>query len=348
MNVDQLPSMTCMWLFAAAVALAMSGATARAHDGPSSDAHAGHHPGAAAAPVAPSASRVMRNRWGADYFPNLPLVNQDGVTVRFYDDLLKDKNVAINIIYTSCKDECPLETANLVRLQKMLGERVGRDIHFYSISIDPETDTPEVLKAYAKRFNVGPGWQFLTGKPEDVKRIVRKIGLSRDSDARNRDGHTASLMIGNVPGGLWLRNSAVDNPSFLAAKIGTFLGKWREIMPQKDYTEARFVNLKDGQYVFQSRCSACHTIGGGKLHGPDLIGVTSRREREWLARYIRTPDALRNGGDPIAAQLAKSYPDVRMPNLNVRAEDVDGVIKYIESAGAAHKASRGSAIVSNQ
>src|SRR5256886_13560217 len=72
------------------------------------------------------------NRWGADYFPNVPLVTQDGATVRLYDDLLKGKSVAINVIYTSCKDECPLETARLAQLQRLLGERMGKEIFFYS------------------------------------------------------------------------------------------------------------------------------------------------------------------------------------------------------------------------
>jgi protein SCO1/2 len=333
-QVDRL-SLAAAWFFGVAAALVVCAAPVCAHDASAGAAHAGSHAGTAAA--TPAVSAVSRNRWGADYFPNLPLVNQDGVTLRFYDDLMKDKNVAINVIYTSCKDECPLETATLVRVQKILGERVGKDIHFYSISIDPETDTPKVLKAYAEKFGVGPGWQFLTGKPEDVKVIVRKLGLSRGSDAQNRDGHTASLMVGNVPGGLWLRNSAVDNPNFLVAKIGTFLGKWNDIMPQKSYTEARFVDLKDGQYLFQSRCSACHTIGEGRRHGPDLLGVTARRDRNWVARYIQSPNSMQAQGDATAAELARQYTDVRMPNLNLSQEDVIAVIKYIESAGGAAK-----------
>src|SRR5215467_13370433 len=81
-------------------------------------------------------------RWGPDYFPNVPLTTQDGDTVRFYDDLLKGKAVAINLMYTSCKDECPLETARLVQLQRVLGDRVGKDLFLYSISIDPRHDTP--------------------------------------------------------------------------------------------------------------------------------------------------------------------------------------------------------------
>ena len=117
------------------------------------------------------------NRWGADYFPNVPLVTQDGTTVHLYDDLLKGKSVAINVIYTSCKDECPLETARLAQLQRLLGERMGKDIFFYSITIDPKRDKPEVLKAYAEKYGVGPGWLFLTGKEEDIRLATKKLAM---------------------------------------------------------------------------------------------------------------------------------------------------------------------------
>jgi len=98
--------------------------------------------------------------WGADYFPNVALVNQDGAVVHFYDDLVKGKAVAVNLIYTHCNGTCPLETAKMAQVQKLLGDKVGKEIFFYSISIDPERDTPERLKAYAERYHVGPGWQF--------------------------------------------------------------------------------------------------------------------------------------------------------------------------------------------
>src|SRR3954470_22344508 len=145
--------------------------------------------------------------WGGDYFPNVPLITQDGKVVRLYDDLLKGKSVAINLVYTTCRASCPLETARLVQLQRLLGERVGKDIFFYSISIDPKRDTPEILKAYMQRYHVGPGWQFLTGKEEDIKLVAHKLGLSSLTDAANRDGHQPSLMVGNEATGQWMRNS---------------------------------------------------------------------------------------------------------------------------------------------
>ena len=102
---------------------------------------------------------------------------QDGKLVHFYDDLLKGKAVAVNLIYTRCTASCPLETAKLAQVQRLLGARVGKDVFFYSISIDPTHDTPLVLKAYAQKFHAGPGWLFLTGKEEDIRLVGRKLGL---------------------------------------------------------------------------------------------------------------------------------------------------------------------------
>ena len=94
---------------------------------------------------APVAAGESTTPWGGDYFPNTLLTDQDGRQVRFFDDLIKGKVVVINFIFTSCSDSCPLETARLRQVQKLLGDRVGKDIFFYSISIDPLSDTPGVL-----------------------------------------------------------------------------------------------------------------------------------------------------------------------------------------------------------
>src|SRR5215470_3735519 len=191
------------------------------------------------------------NLWGANYFPNVPLITQDGSTVRLYDDLLKGKAVAINLIYTSCKDECPLETARLVQVQRLLSDHMGKDLFFYSISIDPKRDTPAVLKAYAEKFGVGPGWLFLTGQEDDIKLIATKLGLSRRNDAANRDGHMPLLMLGNEPTGQWMRNSAVDNPRFLVTTITRFLG-WPSQQPGRSYAElTQLPTIDAGAYFFQ-------------------------------------------------------------------------------------------------
>ncbi|WP_309679536.1 SCO family protein [Polaromonas sp.] len=272
--------------------------------------------------------------WGADYFPNAVLTTQDGKTVRFYDDLIKGKSVAINLFYTSCQDICPLETAKLVQLQKLFGARMGKDIFFYSIAIDP-WDTPKENKAYAQKFGVGPGWLFLSGKEADIQLISRKLGLSRASDAVSKDGHSASLMVGNVGSGLWMRNSAMDNPQFLATTIGNFLG-WRDPKADRSYAEARPLDLDKGQFLFQSRCAACHTIGAGDRLGPDLMGVTSRRQRGWLARYLAQPEQMLAEGDPVATSLFKKYRQVRMPNLELGTDDVASLLSYLEARSHAN------------
>ena len=101
----------------------------------------------------------------------MELTTQDGKVVHFYDDLIKGKIVALDLIYTTCQYACPLETARLAQVQKLLGDRMGKDVFFYSITIDPDHDTPAVLKEYGEKFGAGPGWLFLTGKQADIELI---------------------------------------------------------------------------------------------------------------------------------------------------------------------------------
>src|SRR5690349_17448628 len=107
---------------------------------------------AAAAAFFAGASTAQNRLWGEGYIPNLPVVTQDGKTVRFYDDLVKGKIVIISFIYTSCTDICPLTTARLAQLEDKLGDVVGRDVFILSMSVDPENDTPQRLKEYSEAF----------------------------------------------------------------------------------------------------------------------------------------------------------------------------------------------------
>ncbi len=261
-------------------------------------------------------------------FPNVELTTQDGRTLRFYDDVIKGRSVAINVIFTSCKDVCPLETANMVQLKRALGARAGREIHLYSISIDPQRDTPEVLRAYAEKF--GAQWTFLTGKPQDIKAITKRLALIRDRDnPTSRQTHPAALHYGgDEPTRQWTRFSAVDSPSFLAARMGAFLG-WRDSGPAKTYAEAKPVTVHNGQRLFQSKCAACHTVGKGDRIGPDLAGVADRRESAWLARYIAEPDEVLAKGDPIATALYNKYKKIGMPNLRLGSSDVSDLVSFL-------------------
>lgn len=289
--------------------------------------------------VVPDRTKQDGIRWGGNYFPNVTLVTQDGKPVRFYDDLLKGKAVVINLIYTHCEDQCPLETAKLAQVQQLLGGLTGTKISFYSISIDPKRDTPAVLKAYAQKFGAGPDWTFLTGDEADIRLISKKLGLSSVTDFADRDGHLASLMIGNEPTGQWMRLSAMDNPRFLATKINTFLSGWK--VPREtgeSYAAARPIQRLDaGGYLFRNRCAACHTIGQGDAVGPDLFGVARKRERAWLTRFIKTPDEMLAENDPIAMELFARYKEVRMPNLRLGDGDVEALIEYLEMQSAARQ-----------
>lgn len=276
-------------------------------------------------------------RWGADYFPNVALTTQDGKMVGFYDDLLKDKVVAIDLIYTHCKYSCPLETARLAQVQRLLGDRVGKDVFFYSLTLDPERDTPEVLKAYAEKFHAGPGWLFLTGAKEDIRLVARKLGLlSFDEAPVNRDGHTPELMVGDVAAGTWMRNSALDNPRLLANFISSFLGPRGENRA-RSYAEARELSMSKGQYLFATRCAACHTVGGGDGVGPDLQGVSAARDGAWLRRFIQFPDRVLADGDPTARELFARYGQVNMPNLHLGPDDVSAVMEYLATGSGARE-----------
>src|SRR5713226_2172166 len=164
-----------------------------------------------------SARETIRER----YFPNLVLTTHEGKQVRFYDDLIKDKIVTLNVFYTSCEVVCPVAMANLVRVHDMLGDRVGRDIFMYSITLDPEHDTPEALKAYATSHGVGPGWLLLTGKREDIELLRRTLGFTWADPVRdaNRDNHTGNLRYGNEPLMRWGAVPAMANASWIKTCI---------------------------------------------------------------------------------------------------------------------------------
>src|SRR5438309_1949131 len=285
----------------------------------------------------PTPAAADNARWGANYFPNVVLTTQDGAKVHFYDDVIKGKSVVIDLIYTSCVDSCPLETARLAQVQKMLGDRVGKDIFFYSISIDPKRDTPAAMKEYAEKYHAGPGWLFLTGKKEDITLINKKLGF-QDPIPGDRDGHSPHLLLGNEATGQWLRNNALDNPRFLAIMIGDWMNSWtsaKKMTSTKSYAEAPAIKYDDhGKYVFFTQCAACHTIGGGESIGPDLKGLTKIRDPEWLKQIIQVPETLLDQGDPLANALLKKYRDVRMPNLHFDAATTDLLIAYMEKQSA--------------
>lgn len=148
--------------------------------------------------------------------PNVMLCTQDNKRVRLYDDLLKDKIFLINMFFVACTDgQCPTVTANLSRVQPLIGDRLGRDIFMYSISLDPVRDRPESLKAYSGHFKVRPGWLLLTGeKPDDIERLRKALGFW-DPDPKvdaQKTSHTGLVMMGNEPLDRWAKCPTLAQP----------------------------------------------------------------------------------------------------------------------------------------
>jgi mono/diheme cytochrome c family protein len=94
-------------------------------------------------------------------------------------------------------------------------------------------------------------------------------------------------------------------------------------------------DASQGQALFAQKCQACHTIGGGRLVGPDLQGVVQRRDLAWLKQFIAAPESLLYTGDPLAAQLLAESNNVPMPNLGLSEADIDSLIAYLENPDAA-------------
>jgi protein SCO1 len=163
-----------------------------------------------------------RERVRQKYFPDLVLTNHEGKKVRFYDDLIKDKIVIINFMYAKCEGVCPPVTANLVKVQNLLGDRMGKDIFINSFTLKPEQDTPEVLKRYAANYKVKPGWNFVTGSPADMEIVRRKLGFTDPDPARDADktNHIGNISYGNEPMIRWGGAPGTSKPEWIVKMVG--------------------------------------------------------------------------------------------------------------------------------
>jgi cytochrome oxidase Cu insertion factor (SCO1/SenC/PrrC family) len=138
-------------------------------------------------------------------------------------ELIKDRRVVIQFMFARCKDICPVITHHLVEVQKFLKGRVGRDIFFYSITLSPEEDSPRDLKAYAKLHGVGPGWTFLTGKPDDIFRLRKSLGFfyNDPKEDADRNNHSGMLVVGTEPLMRWAMCQGGADPKWIATVIQT-------------------------------------------------------------------------------------------------------------------------------
>ena len=154
--------------------------------------------------------------------PDVEVLDQDGNALHFYRDLIKDKTVAINFIFTNCTTICPPLAATFARVQKEMGDKVGKDVHFISISVDPLTDTPERLKAWGAKFKAGAGWTFVTGEKQEMDKLLNALGAA----VAKREDHTPAMIIGNEAKGVWTRTYGL-------AKTGQIVGLILDVMNGK-------------------------------------------------------------------------------------------------------------------
>jgi len=166
-----------------------------------------------------------REQMRQKHFPNLGLVTHEGKDVRFYDHVLRDRKVVINFMYTVCSNICTPVTQNILEAQRLLGD-MAKEIDFYSISLAPLQDDPAALRAYMKMNNIGNGWTFLTGKPENIEQIRRGLGFAQPTPEADADisNHSGMLRIGNERLVSWGHASATTTGKAIARMIRFELG----------------------------------------------------------------------------------------------------------------------------
>jgi protein SCO1/2 len=158
-----------------------------------------------------------------DVIPNIVLTSHEGKSYRFYDDLVREKKVIINFFYAGCGDICPLSTQRLVEVQGMLGDRVGNDIFMYSITLQPELDTPDTMRNYVEIYGVQPGWLFLQASKNDTELLRRRLGFVDPDPELDADleTHIGVVKFGNDAIGRWAACPSFADPEEILASILT-------------------------------------------------------------------------------------------------------------------------------
>ena len=201
--------------FTTGIAATLVAATLFATSGRSVAGEHDHHHMALEAPVLDDAETPPIQ------VPDVGVVTQDGRKVSFYRDLVKGRVVVVNFIYTTCTAICSPMTANLHEVQRMLEPEYARRVHFISITIDPQVDTPAVLKTFADQFKIDGNWTFVTASAKNLAKLQKGFAVSM---ARKED-HTPLVLIGNDKSGQWTRKLGIANPMAIAETIRQTAGQ---------------------------------------------------------------------------------------------------------------------------
>jgi cytochrome oxidase Cu insertion factor (SCO1/SenC/PrrC family) len=176
---------------------------------PSLGADGAHCPGHAKA-AAPAAAPTTEVR-----LVDAGLLDQSGARVRFKSDVLADKLVVMDFVFTTCTTVCPVLSAIFSRVQGRLGERLGKEVRLVSLSVDPTRDTPARLKAYSSGHRAKAGWTWLTGSQEDVKQVLEGLGAYTPAYAN----HAPMVLVGDPRTGTWMRLNGFPSEEQILAKV---------------------------------------------------------------------------------------------------------------------------------
>jgi protein SCO1/2 len=143
------------------------------------------------------------------------LLDQDGQEVRFVSDVIGDRIVVMDFVYTTCTTVCPVLSAVFAQLQDRLGDELGADVALVSVTVDPVRDTPQRLKAYAATHNARDGWVWLTGPKTTVEDVLTGVGAY----SVNFEDHPAMVLVGDGRTGEWSRFFGFPSPDRIMEEV---------------------------------------------------------------------------------------------------------------------------------
>ncbi len=171
---------------------------------------------AEATPQATQTDEAAEEEKARKYFTDLEVLDQNGKRLRFYSDVLKGRVVLINFMFTNCPDACPMATHKLMQVRNMMVPAIKDDVWFISISVDPERDTPEAMKAFAEKQGVDESrWLFLTGAKQNLEFIVKRLGQY----TQQVEAHSTLMLAGNDRTRHWTRVMPMVPPEGVAQQL---------------------------------------------------------------------------------------------------------------------------------
>ena len=150
------------------------------------------------------------------YFTDTEVIDQNGNKLRFYSDVLRNRVVLISFIFTNCDYACPMQAQKLKQTRAMMVPAIKDEVWFVTLSVDPERDTPEAMKQFAKKQGVDESrWLFLTGKKENLEFLVKRLGQYTP----NIESHTTLMLAGNDRTRHWTRVLPMVPPDGIAKQM---------------------------------------------------------------------------------------------------------------------------------